>query len=293
MGIMRRFAGFARFIGWERQRGGAVDLDRLRARYAADILGSTGVENPRVEAAFAAVPREDFLTPPPWRIFLPGGVIEKNTSDPSELYIDVLVVLDRAKGINNGQPSLHAAWIAAIDPQPGESAVHIGIGTGYYTAILATLVGEGGRVEAYEIEARLAALAEKHLARFPQVTVHAASGVGQALPEADVIYVNAAATAPDARWLTALKPLGRLVFPWQPGRGGAVTLVVRRTAGGFAADPTIAVGFIGCVGAQEPPAASAGRDPRDTRSVWLRADRPPDATATAVYDDVWFSSDPV
>ena len=38
-----------------------MDLDRLRARYAADILGSTGVENPRVEAAFAAVPREDFL----------------------------------------------------------------------------------------------------------------------------------------------------------------------------------------------------------------------------------------
>jgi len=256
---MRRFAGFARFIGWERQRGGPMDLDRRRARYAADILGSTGVENPRVEAAFAAVPREEFLTPPPWRIFLPGGVIEKNTSDPSEFYADVLVVLDRAKGINNGQPSLHAAWIAAVDPQPNESAVHIGIGTGYYTAILATLVGEGGRVAAYEIEARLAALAEKHLARFPQVTVHAASGVGQALPEADVIYVNAAATAPDARWLTALKPLGRLVFPWQAGRGGAVTLVVRR----------------------------------DTRSVWLRADRPPDATATAVYDDVWFSSDPV
>ena len=135
---MRRFGGFARFIGWERQRRGAMDLDRLRARYAADILGSTGVENPRVEAAFAAVPREDFLTSPPWRIFLPGGVIEKNTSDPSELYADVLVVLDRTKGINNGQPSLHAAWIAAVDPQPGESAVHIGIGTGYYTAILAT-----------------------------------------------------------------------------------------------------------------------------------------------------------
>ena len=270
-----------------------MDLDRLRARYAADILGSTGVENPRVEAAFAAVPREEFLTPPPWRIFLPGGVIEKNTSDPSELYADVLVVLDRAKGINNGQPSLHAAWIAAVDPQPGESAVHIGIGAGYYTAILATLVGEGGRVDAYEIEARLATLAEKHLARFPQVTVHAESGVGQALPEADIIYVNAAATAPDARWLTALKPLGRLVFPWQSGRGGAVTLVVRRTDAGFAADPTIAVGFIPCVGAQEPPAASAGRDPRDTRSVWLRSDRPPDATATAIYDDVWFSSDPV
>ena len=78
--------------------------------------------------------------------------------------------------------------------------------------------------------------------------------------------------------------MGRLVFPWQAGRGGAVALVVRRAAP--ALPPTrIAVGFIGCVGAQEPPAASAGRDPGETRSVWLRADRPPDATATAVYDD--------
>ena len=38
-----------------------MDLDLRRARYAADILRSTGVENPRLEAAFAAVPREEFL----------------------------------------------------------------------------------------------------------------------------------------------------------------------------------------------------------------------------------------
>ena len=58
---MPRSRRFARFIRRERHRGGPVDLDRLRARYAADILRSTGVENPRVEAAFAAVPREEFL----------------------------------------------------------------------------------------------------------------------------------------------------------------------------------------------------------------------------------------
>jgi protein-L-isoaspartate(D-aspartate) O-methyltransferase len=270
----------------------AEELAALRARYAAEILRSAGVRNPRVEAAFAAVPREDFLTPPPWRVFSPGGVIETNSSDPSDLYDDVLVVLDRAKGINNGQPSLHAAWIAMVDPQAGETAVHIGAGTGYYTAILARLVEPGGRVEAYEIDKPLAALAEKHLAAFPHVKVHAASGVGLELPEADVVYVSAAATAPDPGWLAALKPSGRLIFPWQTSRFGAVALLVRRVARGFEAEPTMAVGFIPCVGAQEPPAEGAG-DPLATRSVWLSADRPPDGTATAVHEAVWFSKDPV
>jgi protein-L-isoaspartate(D-aspartate) O-methyltransferase len=267
-------------------------LAQLRARYAAAVMRATGARNPRVEAAFAVVPREDFLTPPPWRIFSPGGVIDKNTSDPADLYDDVLVVLDRAQGINNGQPSLHAAWIAAVDPQAGETAVHIGIGTGYYTAILARLVGPSGRVEAYEIDKPLAALAAKHLAQFPHVAVHAVSGVGQPLAEADVIYVNAAATAPDPGWLTALKPLGRLIFPWQPGRGGAMTLLICRTERGFRADPAMAVGFIPCIGAQDRPAKDGGGNPWDSRSVWLSAEREPDDTATAVYAQVWFSTDP-
>jgi protein-L-isoaspartate(D-aspartate) O-methyltransferase len=274
------------------RRAADDDLARVRARYAAAILRSARVRNPRVEEAFAAVPREHFLTPSPWRVFSPGGVIEKNSSDPADLYDDVLVVLDRAQGINNGQPSLHAAWIAMVDPQPGETVLHIGAGTGYYTAILARLVGAGGRVEAYEIDKPLAALAERHLAAFPHVKVHAVSGVGLELPEADVIYVSAAATAPDPQWLAALKPLGRLIFPWQAARFGAVTLLVRRVARGFAAEPTMAVGFIPCVGAQAPPAEGAG-DPLETRSVWLSADRPPDGTATAVHEAVWFSTDPV
>lgn len=272
----------------------AAEPAPLRARYAAAVMRATGARNPRVEAAFAAVPREDFLTPPPWRVFSPGGVIEKNSSDPSDLYDDVLVVLDRARGINNGQPSLHAAWIAAVDPQAGETAIHIGIGAGYYTAILAELVGAGGRVEAYEIDKPLAGLAARHLERFPHVEVHAVSGVGLPLPDADVVYVNAAATAPDPRWLKALKPSGRLIFPWQPARGGAVTLLVRRAERGFRADPTMAVGFIPCIGAQDLPAKGGGHgDPWNTRSVWLSADREPDDTATAVHDEVWFSTDPV
>jgi protein-L-isoaspartate(D-aspartate) O-methyltransferase len=153
-------------------------------------------------------------------------------------------------------------------------------------------VEPGGRVEAYEIDKPLAALAARHLAGFPHVRVHAESGVGLALPKADVIYVSAAATAPAPQWLAALKPLGRLIFPWQTSRFGAVTLLVRRVERGFKAEPTMAVGFIPCVGAQGRPAEEAG-DPLETRSVWLAAERSPDGTATAVHEAVWFSKDPV
>jgi len=275
----------------------AVPLEELRRRYAAEITGSAGVRHARVEEAFATIPRENYLTPPPWSIFAPGGLFKIETSDPAELYQDVLVVLDEARGINNGQPSLHAAWLAALDPKPGEIAVHIGAGTGYYTALLAALVAPRGEVHAYEIEPDLAAIAWANLAALPSVTVYAASGVGAALPAADIIYVNASASAPDVAWLTSLKPDGRLIFPWQcSGRRGGVTLQVTRTTRGFAAAATMEVAFITCVGAMSPPTAGRGTDLTDIlrpRSVCLTAERPRDDTAIVAYDHVWFSSEPL
>lgn len=273
----------------------AVPIETRRQRYAAEMLRLTGLKHPRVEQAFAAVAREGHLIPPPWTIFAPGGVFMVSTSDPGELYQDVLVVLDAKRGINNGQPSLHAAWMAALDPRPGETVVHVGAGTGYYTAILAELVAPGGQVHAYEIETELAEIAERNLAGTAAVAVHATSGVGAPIPACDVIYVNASASAPDAAWLRALRPAGRLIFPWQPSGRTGVALMVTRNPRGFAAAAIMEVAFIACVGAMTRP--SAGHRPEygevvRTRSVWLTTERPPDDTATAIYDQVWFSSAP-
>ena len=276
------------------------DLEALRAVYAADILAwarQRGFETARVETAFATVRRENYLTPPPWRIFSPGGgIVDEETSDPARLYQDVLVVLDKPKGINNGQPSLHAAWMAEVDPMPGESVVQIGIGAGYYTAILAELVGEGGRVEAYEIEPRLAAIARQNLASTSQVRVHAETAVGVELPAADVVYVSAGAVAPDPAWLRCLTVGARLIMPWQPFPMEGRTLVIRRKPGGFAADSHGNVAFVGCVGAEAtrmPPRGIPARPLAETRSVWLSAERAPDLSATAIYGKVWFSAEPV
>ena len=263
------------------------EIAKRRQAYAAEI--ARRVSDPRIEAAFAAVPREDFAGPPPWRIGS-GSLFGQTTSDdPARLYSDVLVAIDAERGINNGQPSLHAQSIDALRLKEGETVVQIGAGAGYYTAILAHLVGPEGRVIAYEIAPDIADRARANLARYPQVEVRARSGV-EDLPKADAIYVNAAASHPLIAWLDALKVGGRLLFPLQAARStGAMLLVTRPESGDrWPARFLSAVVFIPCEGAQDRAIARKldeayrrggtgrvrslrfGGEP--SRSDWLRGD---------------------
>jgi protein-L-isoaspartate(D-aspartate) O-methyltransferase len=227
-------------------------LAKRRHAYAAEITRRAGVRDPRIEAAFASVPREDFAGPPPWRIGSGGFFGLSSSDDPARLYEDVLVAIDAERGINNGQPSLHAQSIDALGVKDGETVVQIGAGAGYYTAILATLVGPAGRVIAYEIAPDIAARAAANLARYPQVEVRARSGV-EDLPQADAIYVSAAASHPVRAWLDALKPGGRLVFPLQAVSSSGAMLIVARPEHGEAWPARLLTGvvFIPCEGAQD------------------------------------------
>ncbi len=237
------------------------------------------------------VPRENFLPPPPWTIIALG--VATQTRELADIYDNVLVAIDRERGINNGEPALHAAWLDAVGPEPGETVIQVGAGTGYYTAILALLVEPGGHVEAYEYEADLAAQAARNLRGCSNATVRVGSAFGRVLPNADVIYVNAGVVAPDVEWLRALNPDGRLIFPWQPFKGWGPAVLVERLAAGFQATPLMNVGFISCSGVAEetaglqPPTEAAVAA---VRAIWIRSERPPDGSAIAVYDDVWFSS---
>ena len=229
--------------------------DRVRERrqaYAAEITRSAHVQDPRIEKAFAAVPREDFAGPPPWRVGSGGLFGLTSSDDPVRLYEDVLIAIDPERGVNNGQPSLHAQAIDALRLKEGETAVQIGAGAGYYTAILAELVGPTGRVIAYEIAPDIAARAAANLARYPQVEVRARSGA-EDLPQADAIYVNAAATHPLRSWLDALKPGGRLVFPLQAAGSSGAMLIVTRPEHGQAWPARLLTGvvFIPCEGGQD------------------------------------------
>jgi protein-L-isoaspartate(D-aspartate) O-methyltransferase len=268
--------------------------EQHRRAYADRITRIANARDPRIAQAFAAVPREDFLPPPPWTTISLG--VAAQTREIADIYDNVLVAIDRGRGINNGEPALHAAWLDTVAPQPGETVVHVGAGTGYYTAMLALLVGPGGQVEAYEYETDLAAQAARNLRAFSHVRVRAESAFGRALPGADVVYVNAGAVAPDAGWLRALHPGGRLIFPWQPHRGWGPAVLVTRRAGGFRAAALMNVGFIPCSGADETASGARPLSEADfagLRSIWLADERSPDGSALAVYEKVWFSSEEI
>ena len=263
--------------------------------YANFIVRSSGSSDEHLIAAFASTKREHYVGAGPWSIFVGSGYIPTPSDDPRLLYQDVLVGLATDRGINNGQPSLHARCLAACAPAPGEAVVHIGAGTGYYTALLAALVGNTGNVLAYEIEADLAERARENLSALANVRVVNASAAQADLQNADLIYVSAGATHPLDAWLDALNIGGRLIFPLTPEEGlGAMLLVTRRAASSYAASIVMRVAFIPCIGARDKAASTALNAALETQSIKsvksLRRDVSPDGTAWCVGKGWWLST---
>ena len=272
-----------------------LSVEDHRRFYAELIVKSAGSSSERLIGAFASVPREDYVGPGPWSVFVGSGYIQTISDDPGLLYQDIVIGLAADRGINNGQPSLHAKCLADCDPKPGESVIHIGAGTGYYSAILSSLVGDRGKVTAFEIERDLADRARINLEPCTNVIVEAASASGAPLPSADVVYVNAGATHPLPAWLDALKVGGRLIFPLTPNEGfGCMLLVTRVAARTYAAAAVTQAAFIPCVGARNDAmskvltAALATKSVKSIRS--LHRDSCPDCTAWCAGSGWWLST---
>jgi len=272
-----------------------TSFDDIRAHYARQMAAASLSPDPRLERAFDLVPREAFLPPGPWYVVVGNSYIQTPNADPAFLYQNVLIAIDEEKGINNGEPFLHASWIGAVAPQAGETVTQVGVGGGYYTAILAVLVLESGTVTGIEIEEHLADEAARNLEPFENVHVIAADAVATRLQPSDIIYVNAGVVAPPAHWLEALKPGGRLIFPWRPAHDIGLAVLVTRTSHGFSARIVGNSWFISCAGASDEGKTLKQPDliaARMIRSLVLTADRTPDDSAVAVYPDLWFSDRP-
>lgn len=267
-------------------------LEIIRQAYAKRVMAVAGLADRRVEAAFAGVPREAFLNRGPWQVVRWNAVTNRSdyvqtpSRDPVYLYDDVVVAIVPERSLNNGQPSFLAMLIAGATPKPGNHAVHIGAGVGYYTAILARLVGRRGRVTAIEFDPSLAERARKNLADERNIRVIQGDGTRVPFEPADVILVNAGATRPADIWLDSLKEGGRLILPLTAGgypnadiRNGAVFRIARH-GGEFTAERISGVIIFPCEGmrnaASEAALASAfanGRAGEVTR-LYRRDDVP-------------------
>ena len=273
-----------------------------RQLFASQVLAKAGVKGDGpLLSAFAKVERERFFGPPPWFYSDFSNYRELASGDPVVLYQDMLVALDRNRHVNNGVPSLHASALSEIGVGAGDHVAHIGAGTGYFTAILAELVGPTGRVTAIEYDPALTEQARQNLAGYTNVEVVQADGTQCPRSEVDVIYVNFALDHPASAWVENLAFRGRLLFPLgvpaidDQGkqlpftRMGGFLLIVREDTG-FSARFLQPVSFVWAEGQEPPPAGrregleAAFRTRTAGEVRQLRWRRPPEA-------DEWYSEE--
>jgi protein-L-isoaspartate(D-aspartate) O-methyltransferase len=274
----------------------SAEFDAAEARrwYAEDLRVICHLQDEHVVKAFATVPRERFLGPGPWRLrHGVDGYWSTPSADPSWIYHNVLVALDEARGINNGEPALWARHFDSLAVRPGERILQIGAGTGYYTAVLAELVGPTGRVDGIEIEQPLAAMAERNVEPWPSARIRLGDASLPLEGEWDVLVAFTGATAPQTWWLDALANGGRLLLPMTADRArGGFMLRVDRHGEQLAARSAGWVGFDPCAGARsdagEAALAQALSDREEQQSVHsLRRDSHEADDSCWLHGDSW------
>ena len=227
-----------------------MTIEECRGFYAREVKFAANLTTPGLEAAYARVPREKFLGPGPWQIgsaeartMSAAGMLQMaylTVDDPRDVYHNVVVSLERSKDINNGQPSALGRWIDALELKAGARVYHLGCGVGYYTAIMAEVVGPSGSVVGIDLQPELVERAKKNLEGYSNVTVETGDGATFDPGECDAILVNAGVTHPQTIWLERLRERGHLVVPFtmamNPTLGQGVMTKIVRERGAYVAE---------------------------------------------------------
>jgi protein-L-isoaspartate(D-aspartate) O-methyltransferase len=130
---------------------------------------------------------------------------------------------------------------------------------GYYTAIIAKVIGPKGHVLGIEIDTKLTMRARANLSDITQALVEQADASRLPPADADAILVNAGVTQIMCGWLEALKDGGRMLVPIttqlattpgaELGRGQLLKLVRARNC--FSPRFISGVAIYHCVGARD------------------------------------------
>jgi protein-L-isoaspartate(D-aspartate) O-methyltransferase len=243
-----------------------VTLEDYRRFYAEEVIISAQISSPRLFAALASVPREKFAGPGPWRLGAISGLgsltyMTSPNAAARHVYHNTLIALDEARWINMGHPGTLASWISALELKPGDRVFHLGAGVGYYTALMAHMVGADGHVVAWEADPALATRAAENLREYANVELHFGDGVSAEFDPVDAMFINAGVTHPRREWLTLLRSHGRMIVPLtvdvdaSVGRG--VMMKVSGTQQSLAAIPIGFAMIYHCTNGRDPKAEAA------------------------------------
>ncbi|WP_162179543.1 hypothetical protein [Thermogemmatispora carboxidivorans] len=220
----------------------------LRQQLVAHLRHCGVLRSARVAAAFAALPREVFVS----HCYVRtedgrGWQCCQAEACGHERWLELVytdqVLVTRLDGdwpsSSSSMPSYMARMLEALEVLPGQRVLEIGTGTGYNAALLAWLTGEPRRVVTLEVVPELATQARQALLRTvgPVRVIGADGWLGYAAAAPyERLLVTASAASLSLAWLRQLAPGGRLVLPLQGGLQEGRLLVVERTEA-VAAEP--------------------------------------------------------
>jgi len=193
-------------------------------------LRARGIEDERVLAAMADVPREEFV-PEALR---------------GRAYADSALPIGSEQTIS--QPWIVAAICQALELRGPELVLEVGTGSGYSAAVLSRLAGHVVSIERHEaLSAESArALASQGIRNVELVVGDGSLGVPERGPF-DAIAVHATAPAPPPALLAQLAEGGRLVVPLEAGDADVLT-AMRRRGERFENEPITPCRFVPLVG---------------------------------------------
>lgn len=271
-----------------------IDLEIRRRLFAEEVQAVAGLKDERLVEALATVPRERFLGPGPWVVQGEMSAARHTPDDdPGHVYHNYSVAIDPDRQLFNGAPGLVAGTIDLLGVVPGARVLHVGTGLGYYSAVLAHMTGEAGRVLAIEVDRALAERARVNTAHTAWLEVRDGDATAPLGEQFDAILVSAGVTHPQGAWLEALAEGGRMILPLTaaipvmgPLGKGVITLIGRRSGDDFTARTLTFVSIYSGVALRDealnnqlgrammrtpfPPLTRLRRDPHDPEATcWL------------------------
>ncbi|HUY91377.1 MAG TPA: protein-L-isoaspartate(D-aspartate) O-methyltransferase [Pirellulales bacterium] len=129
----------------------------IRREMVDEVVAGAGVKNPRVLESMRSVPRHEFVP----------------ADQRRQAYFDMALPIGEGQTIS--PPFVVASMTEYLDPQPTDTVLEIGTGSGYQSAVLSGLVKD---VYSIEIQRPLGERAAETLKRLGYANVHAKIGDG-------------------------------------------------------------------------------------------------------------------